>query len=454
MTKAELLKVIQSLQAKQTGRSQIQEVFAELETHRVELEMQNRELRESQGLLEESRDRYADLYDFAPVAYVTLDSRGTIIEINLFGADVLGRERSRLIDIPISLLLATNDDRDRIRAHIHECISDKHRTVTELRIQTKDGAELPVEILSTPTMTPEGRIVLRSVLIDISERKRAEEDREGLLRERGESSEAEGASWTRDEFLATLSHELETPLAAIQGYIQLIDSHDFREEDVRRGLEGIERSVRTQYQAVNDMLDLERIRTGELKVEMRSVVLPSLLRSVLEGVCPEARRKSIEVKVLIDESAERVSGDPARIEQIISSLLSNAMRFTPEGGRVDVSLEHISGRGGGALDSARLTVRDNGLGIHPDLLPRVFEHTRQVESSASRRLGGLRLGLALVRHLVELHGGSVHAQSGGEDKGAAFTMELPLEVSPSARAVERNAPRQEQFCNPPGRVSG
>ena len=233
--------------------------------------------------------------------------------------------------------------------------------------------------------------------------------------------EAEDANRTKDEFLATLSHELRTPLTSILGWARMLSSAQLSEADTKRALETIERNAKAQSQLIEDILDMSRVITGKLRLEVQPVNLASVIESALNAVLPAADAKGIRLQRLLDTGASMVSGDPARLQQIIWNLLSNAIKFTPKDGRVQVKLERVNSH-------VEITVTDNGQGISPDILPYIFERFRQADSSTTRAHGGLGLGLAIVRHLVEMHGGTVRAESRGEGQGATFTINLPLVV--------------------------
>jgi PAS domain S-box-containing protein len=230
---------------------------------------------------------------------------------------------------------------------------------------------------------------------------------------------AERANRAKDEFLATLSHELRTPLTPILGWAVMLRTGGLDREGVERGLTIIERNVRTQTQLIEDLLDVSRIITGKLRVEMRPIALGPVVEAGLESVRPSAEAKQIALVTHLAARDARVLGDPDRLQQVVWNLASNAVKFTGRGGRVDVTLAEEDG-------SVKLTVADNGRGIAPDFLGQVFDRFRQADSTSTRKYGGLGLGLAIVRHLVELHGGSVYAHSEGLDRGSVFTVQLPL----------------------------
>ncbi len=248
---------------------------------------------------------------------------------------------------------------------------------------------------------------------DITERKRLEDERERLL------SEAQESNRLKDEFLATLSHELRTPLTAILGWAHLLRGGRLQGEGAARALETIERNARAQSQLIDDLLDVSRIITGKLRLELTPVGPDSFIDPALEAVRPAAEAKGVRLRKVIDTGVSALVGDSARLQQVVWNLLSNAVKFTPRGGSVEVRLERVDSR-------VEIAVADTGAGIAAEFLPHVFERFRQADQTTSRRHGGLGLGLSIVRHLVELHGGSVRADSAGEGAGSTFTVTLPV----------------------------
>ena len=255
---------------------------------------------------------------------------------------------------------------------------------------------------------------------DITERKRAEEEREQLIHsEHAARTEAEKANRIKDEFLATLSHELRTPLTAMLGWLSMLRAERLDQETAAHAIETVERNARAQAQLIEDLVDVSRIAGGKLNLEVRPMDLMPVIAAAVDIVRPAANARGIQIEISSDSSLGPVSGDPARLQQIIWNLLSNAVKFTSREGRVYVSLRRSG-------SSAELVVRDTGMGIHPDFLPNVFDRFRQAESPVTRSHRGLGLGLAIVRHLTELHGGTVTAESPGEGQGATFTIKIPL----------------------------
>jgi PAS domain S-box-containing protein len=302
-----------------------------------------------------------------------------------------------------------------------------------------DGTERPIDESGAPIRNRDGRTIgVVLVFRDVSERRRIELDRQSaaaerdrlLEAERAARTDAERASRVKDEFVAMVSHELRTPLNAILGWTQLMMRGQQDRAVLERGLDVIARNTRLQAQLISDLLDISRIVSGKLQLDVQSVDLHDLVADALDTIAPEAEAKQLTIRKELDEAAGIVAGDPARLQQIVWNLLSNALKFTPAGGRIDVSVRRRNG-------NADLRVADTGVGIKPDVLPYVFDRFHQADRSITRRFGGLGLGLAIVKHLTELHGGAVRAESPGEGQGAVFTVSLPTSGSAAAAATER-----------------
>jgi PAS domain S-box-containing protein len=252
------------------------------------------------------------------------------------------------------------------------------------------------------------------------ERKWVEEERTRLLSSEQEArQEAESANRLKDEFLATISHELRTPLTAILGWAHLLRAGHLDGTSGNHALETIERNARAQAQLIDDLLDVSRIITGKLRLDVRQIDPASFIESAIESLHPAAEAKDIRVQKVMDTGVVSVAGDPARLQQVVWNLLSNAIKFTPKGGRVQVRLERVNSH-------LEIVVSDTGVGIKAEFLPHVFDRFRQADQATTRQHGGLGLGLAIVRHLVELHGGTIQAESAGEEHGATFTVRLPI----------------------------
>ncbi|WP_437693722.1 ATP-binding response regulator [Sorangium sp. So ce176] len=281
---------------------------------------------------------------------------------------------------------------------------------------------------------------------DITARKRAEEERAALFAsERRARAEAEEANRLKDEFLATVSHELRTPLNAILGWSHLLLAKDAAPEQKARGLQAIERSARSQARLIEDILDVSRIIAGTVRLDRHLLDPGAVIGAAVESLRPAADAKGVALDLAVEARDARILGDTTRLQQVCWNLVSNAIKFTPAGGAVRVS---VAQRGA----DLRIEVSDTGQGIRPDFLPFVFERFSQADSSTTRRHGGLGLGLAIVRHLVELHGGTISARSEGEGRGATFAVVLP--VAGPAQAVSDGLARSRDSAAPEGAPPG
>jgi PAS domain S-box-containing protein len=302
----------------------------------------------------------------------------------------------------------------------------------------KDGSRFWGNEVIAPIRGVSGELLgFAKVVRDLTERQRAALEREQLF------TQAQEASRLKDEFLGTVSHELRTPLNAILGWTHVLemDGYDANEDARRRAIRAIERNARIQVQLVDDLLDVSRIISGKMHLQVRRASLADTLNAATDAVRPAALAKDVAIRVHIEPRDALVSADPDRLQQIVWNLLSNAIKFTPRGGSVQLEA-HASTQG------AEIVVTDNGAGVPPEILPFIFERFRQADSSTTREHGGMGLGLAIVRHLVELHGGSVDATSEGLEKGATFRVRLPALV-PAPAAVEVERPGE-----PPARRPG
>lgn len=281
---------------------------------------------------------------------------------------------------------------------------------------------------------------------------RAGEERARLYEAAQEArAEAEAANRMKDDFLATLGHELRTPLNAILGWARLLRSGKPDAEDLDEGLDAIERNSRVQAQLIEDLLDVSRIISGTLRLDVQRVNLAEVIEAAVVTVGPAADAKGVRIHKVLDSLAAPVTGDPARLQQVVWNLLSNAVKFTPKGGRVQVLLERVNSH-------VEVSVVDTGQGIRPAFLPHVFDRFRQADGSTTRRHGGLGLGLSIVKQLVEMHGGTVRAKSPGEGQGATFAVSLPILVvhrhEPDGRKVRPKAPGPTELESPDDALDG
>jgi signal transduction histidine kinase/CheY-like chemotaxis protein len=282
-----------------------------------------------------------------------------------------------------------------------------------------DGSTIWV-LLNKTFSTVGNESFIEGLVENITERKQMEEERDQLLtRERVARAEAETANRIKDEFLATLSHELRAPLNPMLGWVQLLRGGRLDAATTALALETIERNVKTQTKLIEDLLDVSRIITGKLRLDVHVVHLAKIIEAAIDAVGIAAKAKGVRIEATLDRFLELPCGDPNRLQQVVWNLLSNAVKFTPEGGQIEVRLEQV-------YSLAQISVKDTGIGINPEFCPYVFDRFRQANSSTTRKYGGLGLGLAIVRHLVELHGGTVQAESPGLGQGATFIVQLPM----------------------------
>ncbi|WP_052519300.1 hybrid sensor histidine kinase/response regulator [Archangium violaceum] len=353
---------------------------------------------------------------------LALDVQGRPTYVNTSAERILGRSRHLLLGRRLWAELPGLEETELHRA----C----HRALAESTPVTVEEyfASLGVWLEARVFPSEEGVLVLlRDVTADITARQRARQTFEQVRQERDRAEEANRA---KDDFLATVSHELRTPLTAILGWTSILRTNTLPPEKQTRALETVERSARAQAQIVDDLLDISRIVAGRMRLEMQPVKLAPVVEAALEAVRPVAAARNIQLEPQLEPGVGPVQGDAQRLQQVAWNLLTNAIKFTPDGGKVSARLRCVE-------EHVELQVTDSGKGIEPAFLPHVFERFRQADGGSARRYGGLGLGLAIVRHLVELHGGTVQAHSEGEGHGSTFTLRLPLIA---ARGAEGASP--------------
>ncbi len=368
------------------------------------------ERKKAETALRISEDRYRDLVDNSHELICTHDLEGRVLSVNPWASRVLGYPRNSLVGINI---------RDGLLPEYREKFDEYLRTViTEgsargvMKVRTATGETRLWEYYNTLRTEGVEKPIVRGMAHDATERRQA------LKREKEARLEAEAANRVKDEFLSTLSHELRTPLTAIMGWADLL-LHDEVELNKRhQALETIFRNANSQCQLINDLLEVSRIITGKLRLEFVACELQSVIEAAAESIRPTAEAKGVRLQVLLEPHVGEVFGDGERLQQIVWNLLSNGVKFTRKGGLVQVTLQRINSH-------VEIVVSDTGVGIKSDFLPHVFDRFRQADGSTTRNYGGLGLGLAIVRHLVELHGGTAWAESPGEDQGARFTVRFP-----------------------------
>ncbi|WP_099067379.1 hybrid sensor histidine kinase/response regulator [Nostoc linckia] len=397
---------------------------------------QRLEKREKQ--LQVSEAKFRHLVESNIIGVFVSNSNGEIIEANEAFLKMLGYSREEILvgrvrwqDLTLTEDLALSEH------SFLELEATKIFPLQEKEYCRKDGSSISILIGGTLLREADNnQEEVISFCLDISKRKQAEQEREQLLkREQAARSEAEAANRIKDEFLAVLSHEIRSPLNPILGWSQLLQSKKLDEVQTAQALEVIERNAQLQAELIDDLLDISRILRGKLNLNIRPVDLGLTIQAAIEIVRLAAQAKSIQIQTMVSTNTVQVLGDPSRLQQVIWNLLSNAVKFTEVGGRIEIRLERLDSQ-------ALITVSDTGKGIHPDFLPYVFDYFRQADSTTTRRFGGLGLGLAIVRHLVELHGGTVEAQSQGINHGATFIVRLPL--MPTQILTKQDSKQPEQ----------
>ena len=298
----------------------------------------------------------------------------------------------------------------------------------------KDGTRFPLELAAVAIQ--DGSDAVAVFARDLSERRAAEEERNRVL------EQAREVGRTKDEFLALLSHELRTPLSAIVGWAHMLRTSELDDATRARAIETIDRNAKLQNQLIEDILDVSRIVAGKFHVEMRSVDLARVVEAARDTVAPMAAAKGVDLRLEVPPSLPPTIGDPDRLQQVAWNLLSNAIKFTPAGGAVTLGLARED-------DSFALTVSDTGAGIDPAFLPHIFERFRQGGASGARRQGGLGLGLSIVRHIVEMHDGTVEARSGGQGQGATFVVRLPVKDAAADKVQTLGREQESQMAASP-----
>jgi signal transduction histidine kinase/ActR/RegA family two-component response regulator len=395
-------------------------------------------------------EQFLELAKVLPEPSLLITGDGQILAANPPVTKTLGLRRQEL-EGKMLVELVTNPP-EKVKQYLGACSRSREMVLSSLTFRNTEGqpclyrcegAVLQPRSPESPSLiflrlknmdSASSRFVLLNKKIDelakeIRERQRVEAERAQLLvREQLARAEAEKLNRLKDEFLSTLSHELRTPLNSILGWSQILRTRKSNEATTIRALETIERNARSQAQLVEDLLNVSRIITGKIRLHVQAVELISVIEAAMDTVRPAAEAKNIRLQSVLDPAAGPILGDFERLQQIAWNLLSNAIKFTPKGGRVQVGLKRINSH-------VEIIVTDTGQGISAEFLPYVFDRFRQADNSITRTFGGLGLGLAIVRQLVELHGGTVHVESPGEGQGAMFTVNLPL-MAVSPKAIE------------------
>lgn len=393
------------------------QVFVELFQKTVEVKQQATQLAAVNSELSKSEERFRTLCACSPLGIYVADVEGSCTYMNPRCQAICGLTLEESL-AEVWQREVHPEDRDRVVADWLAWIKESQEYSNEFRLAGSENVRW-IHVQSSPMFSDLGKLIGHvGTVRDITDRKQAEEERGRLIREQVARQEAERANQMKDEFLAILSHELRTPLNAILGWSRLLRVKKFDEETIDKALETIERNAKSQSQLIEDILDVSRILRGKLNLNKHPIRLKSVIELAIDSLQPLAEEKSIVLELTCSPNVGEVMGDSDRLQQIVWNLLSNAIKFTPQEGKVEVRLESVG-------DEAQIQIIDNGIGIAPDFLPYVFDRFRQADSSTTRSYGGLGLGLAIVRHLVEQHGGKVDAEN-NPGEGAKFTVTLPL----------------------------
>jgi PAS domain S-box-containing protein len=374
--------------------------------------------------------RLAAIVDSSDDAIVSKNLDGIVLTWNRAAERIFGFTAEEMIGQSIRRLIPDDlqAEEDTVLAKLRRGERVEHYETIR---QRKDGSRVPVSLTVSPLRTADGAVIGASKIArDISDRKRAEEERQRLL------AIAQEASRLKDEFLATLSHELRTPLNAIIGYVRMMQSGLLPVDRRQHALNVVARNATSLSQIIEDVLDVSRIISGKLRLNVQEVQLPELVLEAIETVRPAADAKGVRLEPLVDRDAPPVTGDPERLHQIFWNLLSNAVKFTGRNGRIQVRVEQVDSH-------VEISVSDTGIGIPATFLPHVFDRFRQADAGITREHGGLGLGLAITRHLVELQGGRIAAASGGPGKGSTFCVQLPVRVIHSRARLAARQPSDD-----------
>jgi PAS domain S-box-containing protein len=390
---------------------------------------------------EEAKFLMAAIVESSEDSIISIDFERHITTWNKGAERLYGYPADEALGKPLTMLTLPRD-LEEVLTNIDKIRRGETVEPFETERRQKDGPHLHLAVVLSPVKDAAGRIIgVSTVARDITERRLAEAEREQLLaRAQDAQAAAERANRMKDEFLATLSHELRTPLTAIVGWSEMLANPKLDPTTFQQAVEIIRRNARMQVKMIEDLLDISRIVSGKLQLSVRPVDLSTIIIAAVEGLRPAADAKEIRLDLQLDSASWQVSGDTDRLQQVAWNLVSNAVKFTPKGGRVQVRLSRVESH-------VEMTVSDTGRGIAPEFLPHVFDRFRQADETITRGHGGLGLGLAIVRQLVQLHGGTVWAESAGESLGATFTVSLPLvAVSGATDDAERAHP---QAITPP-----
>ncbi|MBD2199538.1 MULTISPECIES: PAS domain-containing sensor histidine kinase [Calothrix] len=384
-------------------------------------------LHQSQYNLRQSEERYRLLVEgVTNYAIFMLDPNGNFTTWNIGAERILGYQEAEIIGQSFERIFSPAAIEQGLPQQVLSTALNSGFSRENRWHIRKDGTFFYAQCIITPLRDENGNLRgFSKIMQDITERKQAEEEREELLlREQAARSEAEAANRSKDDFLAIVSHELRTPMTAIIGWVGMLRTGALDEDRASLALETIERNANLQMQLIEDLLDISRIVRGELSLYIDLVDLVEVITAAIEVVQTLADAKNIQLETILDTSIAKICGDSDRLQQVILNLLTNAIKFTPKGGRVEVRLSLTAELN--SSYSALIEVSDTGQGISADFLPHVFERFRQADSTHTRSNKGLGLGLAITHHVVEVHGGTITAQSPGIGQGATFTVKLPI----------------------------
>jgi PAS domain S-box-containing protein len=418
-------------------------------------------LRQSQESLRHSEERYRILVEGATdYAIFMLDPNGNFASWNVGSERILGYQEAEIIGQPFERIFTPEAIQQGLPERVLQiAIAEGFSKENRWHIR-KDGTHFWAHCLITALRDQDGSLRgFAKIMQDITQRKLAEEEREQLLlREQAARAEAEAANRAKDDFLAVVSHELRTPMTAIVGWAGMLQTGMLDEGRATLAMETIERNADLQMQLIEDLLDISRIVRGDISLNFSRVDLAKVITAAIEVVQPAVDAKSIQLESDLDTSVESIWGDSERLQQVVLNLLSNAIKFTPESGRVTVRLSTVNGSSliansdrqltikneQSTARSAQIQVSDTGIGISPEFLPYVFDRFRQADSTSARSNKGLGLGLAIARHLIQLHCGTIQVDSSGIGQGATFTINLPYRTTSLSEDSTASDPEQMQ----------
>ena len=412
-----------ALQLEGVAKDALDELVQELKVRHEKLGAQNHQLIETQHALEESRDRYLDLYDFAPIGYITVSSSGLVREMNIRAVSLLGKEREKIVGVPFSAFLV-HDDTPRFSEHLRQCRQAKRGSLT-IELTLSAGHSLtPVQLVTRRhSGNAKGDPMFLTALVDITARKTLEQERRVADDEHEKLSRehefARARADAKDQFLAALSHELRTPLTPVVATMSDSQLISLAPEPLRAALHTARRNLDLEVRLIDDLLDVTRISRGRLQLTHEHIDLHLLIQEVADMLSPETRRRTITVKTVFDARQHWVDGDPVRLRQVFWNLLGNATKFTKAGGTVTIETS------AGAAGFVQVTVSDTGIGMERDMIDSINAPGDASPKTPMQSSTGLGLGLALCRGVVTAHGGTLRAISSGTGRGSTFVVAIP-----------------------------